>query len=248
MKQQEFKKWLVTFDGKKESTADNYSRAIDNISEHYSSEKNEQINVYDIVDLDSLTEIREKYGFNGEFFDFGDKSNGTNRAAINCFYRFIKEKHTKSLSNIDKIWCKIDDFRYTKKEFPNTKSLQEGLLLYLQENSKDFHWQKEYRPLKKYKDKIDLFGVDENGFKIVIELDTNRADQVAKKFVSRMALLREDDVLYIVLCYPPKDSEVLNKEGAKNEVKKYLNFCKTLVEYFNENKRTKKYFKSKFLK
>ncbi len=59
----------------------------------------------------------------------------------------------------------------------------------------DLKWQQEYAPHSTMKDSIDIFGSSEN-FNVVIELDKHRADQVAKKFVSRSALL--DKVIFYI--------------------------------------------------
>ncbi len=247
MTQQNFKEWLIKIDNKKESTADNYSKAINNISKHYSKETKQEIDIYKIEDLNKLISIREKYGLNGEYFEFGNNSNGTNRASINCFYKFIREQKVKAIGNINDIWNIIDEFKFTRKEYPKTKDLQIGLLKYLSKNVGEFNWQEEFSPIEEYKDKVDIFGINETGFKIVIELDTNRADQVAKKFVSRLALFRDDEILYIALCYPPKSSKELKKESSKNQVRKYFKYCESIIECFNENSKSKKYFKAKIL-
>ena len=58
---------------------------------------------------------------------------------------------------------------------------------------------------------------------MAIELDKNRADQVAKKFVSRMAILPTTTVYFISLCYP--GTEMMNK----SECAKYFGYCATLA-------------------
>ena len=57
---------------------------------------------------------------------------------------------------------------------------------------------------------------------MVIELDKNRADQVAKKFVSRMALIPSTTVYFVSLCYP--GTENMNKA----ECEKYFGYCAAL--------------------
>lgn len=87
---------------------------------------------------------------------------------------------------------------------------------------KDVHWSVEHCPSPKNRDSIDIFGTGA-GFVVVIELDKNRADQVAKKFVSRMALLPSTKVYFVSLCYP--GTEHMNKA----ECTKYFGYCSALA-------------------
>lgn len=57
-------------------------------------------------------------------------------------------------------------------------------------------WSEEYCPSSKNRDAIDVFGKGRD-FSVVIEIDKYRADQVAKKFVSRMALFPFSTVYFI---------------------------------------------------
>jgi hypothetical protein len=89
-------------------------------------------------------------------------------------------------------------------------------------------WSIEYCPSWKSRDSIDIFGKGKD-FVVAIELDKNRADQVAKKFVSRMAILPETIVYFISLCYP--GTVRMNK----SECKKYFNYCSTLAVRMNNH-------------
>ena len=62
-------------------------------------------------------------------------------------------------------------------------------------------WQKEYCPISSSRDSLDIFGENESAV-VAIELDKHRADQVAKKIVSRIAILPDTKVYFISLCYP----------------------------------------------
>jgi len=83
-------------------------------------------------------------------------------------------------------------------------------------------WSVEHRPSATNRDSIDIFG-QSSDFVVAIELDKNRADQVAKKFVSRMALLPATTVYFISLCYP--GTERMNR----SECEKYFGYCATLA-------------------
>ena len=67
------------------------------------------------------------------------------------------------------------------------EKFQKNVAQALRDSFQTVTWNEEYRP-GECRDAIDIFG-EGNGFCVVIELDKNRADQVAKKFVSRMALI-----------------------------------------------------------
>lgn len=83
-------------------------------------------------------------------------------------------------------------------------------------------WSIEHCPSRITQDSIDIFGRGHD-FVVAIELDKNRADQVAKKFVSRMAILPATTIYFISLCYP--GTERMNKR----ECIKYFGYCATLA-------------------
>ena len=68
-----------------------------------------------------------------------------------------------------------------------------------------FRWSQEHLQTPGSKDAVDIFGTSAEVL-VVIELDKNRADQVAKKFVSRSAIFKDKKIYYISLCYPGTDS------------------------------------------
>jgi hypothetical protein len=82
-------------------------------------------------------------------------------------------------------------------------------------------WQTEYCPSSSNRDSLDIFGKNESAV-IAIELDKHRADQVAKKFVSRIAILPDTKVYFISLCYPGTENM------SKPETIKYFGYCANL--------------------
>lgn len=64
-------------------------------------------------------------------------------------------------------------------------------------------WSTEFKFEENHKDSIDIWGDSENA-SVIIEIDANRADQVAKKMLSRFHYAKDlgKDVYYVVLCYP----------------------------------------------
>jgi hypothetical protein len=100
---------------------------------------------------------------------------------------------------------------------------QGALVNHLRPMFDDVEWKKEYCPNPATRDSIDIFGKTADRL-IAIELDKYRADQVAKKFVSRMAALPSAAPVYFLsVCYP--GTERMNK----NECVKYFGYCKTLA-------------------
>lgn len=83
------------------------------------------------------------------------------------------------------------------------------------------------------KDSVDLYGAplpNCAGLPVLIELDKPRADQVAKKAVSRLAIMGEKQFVYVTVCYV--GTEHMNV----TECEKYFGYigalCKRLkVEY-----------------
>ena len=106
------------------------------------------------------------------------------------------------------------------------KTFQNNLRTYLSENHQDIDWQVEYKPNIDFKDSIDIFGIHAD-FVVVIELDKHRADQVSKKFISRMAIINQHQIYYISLCYP--GTQNMNA----SECEKYFNYCSIIAKRIN---------------
>ena len=102
-------------------------------------------------------------------------------------------------------------------------SFQVSICNSLAESVPTMKWQMEYSPHSGKRDSIDIFGSNKD-ICIVIELDKHRADQVAKKFVSRNSLLIDKKLFYISLCYPGTSN--MNS----SECIKYFGYCKKLSE------------------
>lgn len=102
-------------------------------------------------------------------------------------------------------------------------NFQKSVFQKLQDSIPSLSWTMEYTPSKSQKDSIDIYGESEE-FVVAIELDKNRADQVAKKFVSRIALLPDKKVYFLSLCYPGTAGMNLN------ECVKYFGYCANLAK------------------
>lgn len=98
---------------------------------------------------------------------------------------------------------------------------QHHVRLVLAEALSHIEWRIEHCPSHTCRDSIDIFGQGDD-FTVAIELDKHRADQVAKKFVSRMAVLPETTIYFVSLCYPGTDR--MNA----SECAKYFGYCSNL--------------------
>jgi len=147
----------------------------------------------------------------------------------------ISEVNSDGGKILQEIRNHISHFKYDKKKHKDVALLQIELTDYLNEKLKQFSWKIEHKPSSSIKDSIDIFGLSVDGkFKIVIELDAHRADQVAKKFTSRSALFIEDNIIYLSICYHG------TKRMSKNECIKYFDYCaiisKALSDISNKSK------------
>lgn len=94
----------------------------------------------------------------------------------------------------------------------------------LKENLPMISWEIEHRITQdKIKDTIDIYG-NLNEYTIIIELDKPRADQVAKKMLSRIANYLDTPILYIALCYP--GTKAMNSL----ECVKYFKYGRNLIK------------------
>lgn len=86
-------------------------------------------------------------------------------------------------------------------------------------------------------DKADVCTTDSQGKveDVIIELDKHRADQVAKKFLSRSALKINQDLIYVALCYPG------TAKMSVAECIKYFGYCADIANELNEGKNVKKF-------
>lgn len=154
----------------------------------------------------------------------------------------LKEEFLKALEKFD---C---EFNRPKKNNDAilkvlVSDLQSNLKNYLETTFGNFAWQTEYQADLIRKDSFDIYGYDKaNNMHVVIELDPHRADSIAKKFVSRMALMVDKNLLYVAFVYPGTD------KMPKNEANKYLLDCETLLNVLDANSGIKKEFLGFYLK
>ncbi|SOC81561.1 hypothetical protein SAMN06296241_3140 [Salinimicrobium sediminis] len=92
--EEKFSSWLVNREGKLEATGRSYSRAINRLSDHYSTSTGIPIDIYN-VDLELLKKIKDSYETYGRFSEFGYESHGLYRAAVKAYYRFRRSQSVK---------------------------------------------------------------------------------------------------------------------------------------------------------
>lgn len=81
-------------------------------------------------------------------------------------------------------------------------------------------------------DSVDIYASDSSDWEIIIEIDAARADQVAKKIVSRYSHIsesRKNNILYIALCYPGTERMNLN------ECEKFMYYGKKIIKKIHGN-------------
>src|SRR5437762_13627715 len=87
--EQQFIDWLtklVTL-----TTAKNYAKAINIISEHYSKETGKKTDIYAISDQQCISEIAHDYSQSGKFSGFGYEQHSRFRAAITRYAEFFSQ-------------------------------------------------------------------------------------------------------------------------------------------------------------
>jgi hypothetical protein len=161
------------------------------------------------------------------------------------------QKQRPDFCNKEQVLKTLESFSFDFKRTKKTKSsdikalvtdLQNNLRNHLQTCFTNFNWQIEYKANPNRKDSFDIYGYDKaRDVHIVIELDPHRADSIAKKFVSRLALMVNSNLLYVAYLYPGTD------KMPKNEAKKYLLDCETILNVLNSNSSTTKEFLGYYL-
>lgn len=150
------------------------------------------------------------------------------------FREFLAENSVnpdlESNNELENIKNVIEKFIYDKSKFiakhkkqhkVDALVLQSAIKEFLDDNLDMYKWTTEYKP-KEWSngERVDIYGESSTkDYDVVIELDAHRADQVAKKFVSRMAMFIDRKVIYISICYTGT-----NKMNVK-ETEKYFGYC-----------------------
>lgn len=161
------------------------------------------------------------------------------------------EDRSKLLDTKEQVKIALGNFKFDFKRNKNlitadlklqVTDLQNGLKDYLETTFDDYQWQTEYKADINRKDSFDIYGYNKVlDMCIVVELDPHRADSIAKKFVSRLAMMVNNNLLYVAYLYPGTDKMPVN------EAYKYLGDCETILDVLNTNSGIKKQFLGFFL-
>ncbi len=266
MKQVEFKEWLQLKFPDSSATVNNRISNCKNIEKYYGN-LDDQFNIdkcKSIIDSLNYTseDEREKrpqkhlIAINGNI----KMGSATLKLAANLYVEFreslsaIKEiipeydQTTLTLNSVDNkiledIISLIGNFKYRKHIHADIGFLQIELTEFLNIEYTTFQWKNEYKPSLLVKDSIDIIGESlTSDIKIVIELDTHRADQVAKKFLSRSALMLNENLIYFSVCYPG------TKKMNIAECQKYFEYCKLISTSLNNHLGKSKLYAGLILK
>ncbi len=88
MIEDKFQDWLVETEGKKQSTAQAYVSAINQINRHYSAFEHKPVDLFIVADAGELDSIRQLYDFGGKYEKIGETGHRTYINAIKSLLRF----------------------------------------------------------------------------------------------------------------------------------------------------------------
>lgn len=91
--EQQFKNWLIKRGYSETGAANSYSRAIPQISEHYSKNIGQHIDIYSVSDQNTISQIAHDYSQSGKYSEFGYEQHGRYRAAISRYSEFFVHKN-----------------------------------------------------------------------------------------------------------------------------------------------------------
>ncbi len=267
MRTEEFKDWLQIKFPDSKTTVDNRISNCNNVEKyygdldvHFSKDKCKSIVnelTYSTNDERAKTPQRHKVLIKGNI----RTGSATLKLAVNLYVEFREYLNEVSISDLSpqeviipddnsdggiilrEIRNHITEFKFDKKKHKDHALFQSDLTDYLILKLIQFSWEIEHKPSDVCKDRIDIFGVSKIGnYKIVIELDAHRADQVAKKFISRSALFINDNLIYLSVCYPG------TKRMSKPECMKYFDYCSILSKALSGSSNSSKFYAGLILK
>jgi len=267
MRTEEFREWLQIKFPDTKTTVDNRISNCNNVEKYYgdldthlSNDKCKSIVnelTYSTNDERAKTPQRHKVPIKGNirtgsatlklavnlYVEFREYLNDVSASDLSLQEEIIPDDNSDGAIILREIRNHLTDFKFDKKKHKDHALFQIELSDFLILKLKQFSWEIEHKPSIVCKDRIDIFGVSKIGkYKIVIELDAHRADQVAKKFISRSALFINDNLIYLSVCYPG------TKRMSKPECIKYFDYCSTLSNALSGNSNNSKLYAGLILK
>lgn len=120
--------------------------------------------------------------------------------------------------------------RVQNNDHTNIELFQDGICKYLNYYCDTFKWKTEVKLKgRSEKDSIDIMGDAKQATVLpcIIEIDACRHDQVATKFLSRLALWgTKKPIVYVAVMY---------KSTQKNNCEKYIRFASSIIKLINNN-------------
>lgn len=196
--------------------------------------------------FEEMTERGFKIFINGEVYNVLSTLISTLRKYIKFLDSKTKTNSKQSKRNKFEITTQmiqdaIDEFGpidFTKKKYEIDKDknevvdlIQKPLFEHLSKEVPDFTWSMEEKiwglsgEFGSIRDRIDIYG-HYNGLDCIIEIDTCRSDQIAKKFISRIANGLDRPVIYVIILYPNTHTAY---ESEKKEAAKYKKFVESII-------------------
>lgn len=250
MKEKDFKSYLKNDLNYGDATVTSRINNLKRIEKHYGDldeifEKDQFLKLFSLFTLKKRQKAKHQIEIKGEAYT----GTATLKSALGLYYEYklldtnaeeiiIENKSsTDNLGYQEKIIDALKNLKYTDKAYKGkVDELQAKIYELLALKMTDWKWKIEESISTKYKDRVDIIGENEKeNSVIVLELDASRADQVAKKFVSRQSLLADRNLLYVSLCYPG------TKKMSRTECAKYFEFCSKITEMLDSKKNRKEY-------
>jgi hypothetical protein len=133
-----FKDWLLKRGNK--GAANSYPKAIHLISEHYSTQTGEQIDIYKLKDQNKISELARDYNQTGKFSEFGYEQHGRFRAAIGRYSDFFVESRGEEHDIKEAIIGDGErDIPDSSTNFAYEKDLQTALCSHISELFPNYH-------------------------------------------------------------------------------------------------------------
>lgn len=255
MRREAFKRWLLG-KGYEKATANTRVSNVQSI-ENYYPDLEKQISsvyeqlleefVYGTADERAGIPVRHKVPIAGN----QRTGTATFKQALQLYHDFLLEENAiEPVTPFQKLTLDIkgelDRFPLSKKRSysrDEVKNLiQNPILDLLRDRFKDITWEDEYLldSANSKRDRADIVGKTKDEDMIVIEIDTYRADQISKKFLSRMALTLHKHVACFAVCYPnnnanakPGLKESSKYEGYMFDITSMLGNCSGFEKYFH---------------
>lgn len=141
--EQRFKNWLLKRGYSETGAANSYSRAIPQISEHYSQNTGKNIDIFSVSDQKLISQIAHDYSQSGKFSKFGYEQHSRYRAAISRYAEYFVHKNEKNINetpdNEDNIESSVEtETTSNQTNFAYERDLQTTLCAQISELFPDY--------------------------------------------------------------------------------------------------------------